>query len=137
MTRNFPIISMLAMIVISLALTDTTEASRVRPVYQPDLEIPCTMSLSKIKSAVRRGLTYRYWSATSKGGNRIVGTIYVRRHMLSVNITYNKRGVKVRYKTSENLKYRKRDGTKYIHGRANVWIQNFVIEIRRNLANSC
>ena len=135
MIRKFIILLMIA-IVPMLSVSSTAQAGVV-PISRPDIEVPCKMSHKDINKAIRRALVDKGWAAINKDKGHVVGRIYVRRHMLSVDITYNTKLVKIRYKNSESLKYRKREGIEYIHGRADGWIRNIVGLINFHLSNFC
>ncbi len=136
MIKKF-IILLMVMLVPMLSVSPAVQAARVVPISQPDIEVPCKMSHKKINKAIRRALADKGWAAINKGKGHIVGRIYVRRHMLAVDVTYDSELVKIRYKDSENLKYRKRDGVEYIHGRADGWIRTIVGLMNFHLSNAC
>ncbi len=111
--------------------------ARREPIAKRDVGVPCAMSLEKVKKGVRRGLTVRRWHAVEKEPGAMEATIYVRRHVLILDIIYDTKSVRIRYKDSENLDYKKRGEEKLIHSSANKWTRNVAIDIGRGLSSYC
>ncbi len=111
--------------------------ARREPIAKRDVGVPCAMSLEKVKKGIRRGLSVRNWHAVEKEPGVMVATIYVRRHVLILDIMYDTNFVRIRYKDSENLNYTKKGKEEFIHSGANKWIRNVAIDIGRGLSSYC
>lgn len=130
-------LSVLVVVVFSIFSLSTFSAGRDQ-ISKKDIEVPCEMDIKKVGQAIRAGLARRKWITVSKKDNSVVGTIYVRSHILSMKYIYDTEKIMVRYHSSENLKYKKkRNGVEVIHGKAVNWIRYVDLEIRRALAAHC
>ncbi|MCZ6658321.1 MAG: hypothetical protein O7C67_13585 [Gammaproteobacteria bacterium] len=140
--KSFALSYLLVPLALFLAGSPTAHA-RIQPVFNTDIDVPCKMGLQKVKKAIRSGLKvqggsfFGQWLAAEKKPGLIAATLYVRRHVLVLDIIYNTKAVKFRYKNSENLKHRKRGDVDFIHPNANKWIRNIVIGIDRDLSYNC
>jgi|LGOV01.1.fsa_nt_gb hypothetical protein len=71
------------------------------------------------------------WQMKKVKDGEIIGTIYLRKHMAQVRITYTTKDYSIVYKSSSNLNY---DSTKNtIHRNYNGWIQNLDNAIKTRL----
>ena len=107
----------------AFALTLTIMGCRANPVYNVE-GAPITISgkhTSKdVEKAIIRAGAGLGWRIKSIKKGHMVGSIYVRKHVAVVDITYNDKEYNITYKSSENLNY---DGST-IHNNYNGWVQN-------------
>jgi len=102
----------------------------VQPVYNVD-EAAIVSSMDKpiklddVKKAIIRGGSSLGWQMKEAEPGHIVGTLFLRKHMAQVDITYSTKSYSITYKDSKELNY---DGTN-IHSNYNGWIQN----LQRNI----
>jgi hypothetical protein len=126
----------LSVFLLSLSLSlvlFTTGCSGGHAVYNVK-EAPVTMrsenyTLSDVEKAIVKAGRSLGWQMQKAKPGHIIGTLYIRRHMAKVDITYNRLSYNIEYKDSDNLKY---DGTS-IHRKYNQWIRNLSQRIRSNL----
>ena len=93
------------------------------------IEIEAKHSSKDIKKAIIRAGAGLGWQMKFKKKGHIVGTLYLRKHVAAVDITYTKNSYNITYKSSQNLDY---DGTN-IHRNYNGWIQNLNRQIQAQL----
>ena len=93
------------------------------------IEIEAKHSSKGIKKAIIRAGAGLGWQMKFKKKGHIVGTLYLRKHVAVVDITYTKNSYNITYKSSQNLDY---DGTN-IHRNYNGWIQNLNRQIQAQL----
>lgn len=72
------------------------------------------------------------WKMTKIKPGHIVATLYLRKHMAKVDITYSNERYSISYKDSRELKY---DGDS-IHSNYNGWVQNLSNAISTQVYNS-
>ena len=107
----------------AFALTLTIIGCRANPVYNVE-GAPITISGKHTnkdveKSIIRAGASLGWKIKRIKDGH-LVGTLYIRKHVAIVDITFNKKTYNITYKSSQNLNY---DGST-IHNNYNGWVQN-------------
>ena len=73
------------------------------------------------KAIIRAGLGLG-WRIKEAGPGKLVGTLFLRKHMAKVDIPYSKAGYSLLYKDSNQLNYKPETGE--IHKNYNGWIQN-------------
>ena len=95
------------------------------------IEIEAKHSSKDIKKAIIRAGAGLGWQMKFKKKGHIVGTLYLRKHVAVVDITYTKNSYNITYKSSQNLDY---DGTN-IHKNYNGWIQNLNRQIQAQLTS--
>ena len=95
------------------------------------IEIEAKHSSKDIKKAIIRAGAGLGWQMKFKKKGHIVGTLYLRKHVAVVDITYTKNSYNITYKSSQNLNY---DGTN-IHKNYNGWIQNLNRQIQAQLTS--
>ncbi len=143
MTWKFFALFNLSVPLILLLAGSPTAHARVQPVFNTEIDVPCKMSLEKIKKTIRGSLRvqggsyFGQWLSKAKNPGLIEATLFVRRHVLVLDLIYNAKEVKVRYKSSQNLKHKKRGDKDLIHPNANKWIRNLVIDVSLGLSNEC
>lgn len=72
------------------------------------------------------------WQMKKVKPGYIVATLFLRKHMVKVNIHYSKTEYSITYKDSKEMNY---DGTN-IHANYNSWVQNLSNAIRTQVFNS-
>jgi len=107
-----------------------------QPIYNVDdaMIISSTnKSLSKadVKNAIMKAGTTRGWVIKEDSPGRLVGTLFIRKHMAKIDIKYSEKFYSINYRDSENLNY----GGSVIHQNYNKWVKNLQqdIEIELNL----
>lgn len=106
---------------------------RVNPVLNIEnapIEITSKHSSKDIKKAIIRAGAGLGWNMKAKKTGHIVGTLFLRKHVATVDITYTKNTYSIMYKDSQNLDY---DGTN-IHKNYNGWVQNLNRQIQAQLS---
>ena len=72
------------------------------------------------------------WQMKKEKPGHIMGTLYLREHMVQVDIQYSTKEYSIAYKDSSKMKY---DGTN-IHSNYNSWVQNLSNAIKTQVYNS-
>ena len=87
----------------------------------------CKLSTDKVLQGINAGLISKGWRMTTRDDKgHLVAEIVVRnKHTLVVDISYTRSSFEIRYKSSQNLKYKAlEDGTAQIHNNANKWMRS-------------
>jgi hypothetical protein len=116
------------------------EASRAAnpPVYVPDpIQVPCTLTMQKIRSVVRVGVLGRGWTVKEPGDGVVEARLDKDRYVVIVTITYDPKAVRIQYKDSENLEYEGSGAAATIKRGYNNWIKNIEKDIAVELSRSC
>lgn len=109
-------------------------AARQAPLVDPDpIAIPAKITDAQIAKSIRGALINRKWTVTDEKPGEIKSTLMVRDHKVRIDITWDKRAIKIAYVDSENLKYEVENGKKLIHKNYLGWINNLVTDISANL----
>lgn len=91
------------------------------------------VSLSKVEAAIKKGAMRKGWSTKKIKTGLLESRINVRgKHLVVVNINYNKNGYKISYKDSRNMNYDPSSHT--IHKNYNSWIANLEKNINYELS---
>jgi len=95
-------------ILLSLVLTTLT-GCRTSPVYNIEDQYIATNidnpALEDIKKAIIRGGGSQGWKMNADQPGHVIATLYIRKHIAKVDITYNLKKYSITYKDSTNLKY--------------------------------
>ncbi len=140
--KSFALINLSVPLILLLAGSPPAHA-RLQPVFNTEIDVPCKLSIGKVKKGIRGSLRvegggyFGRWLVKDKKPGLIEATLFVRRHVLVLDLIYNTKQVKVRYKSSQNLKHKKRGDKDLIHPNANRWIQNMVIDVSQGLSYEC
>ena len=89
------------------------------------------VTLHDVEKAIVRAGAGLGWQMRPVDPGVMEGTLYLRKHVAVVNITYDTRTFSIKYKDSTNLNY---DGTN-IHSNYNGWIENLSRGIQTQLLN--
>ncbi len=82
------------------------------------------------KAIMRAGLSLN-WQIKNVGPGKLVGTLFLRKHMAKIDIPYSKDGYSLLYRDSNQLNYKPDTGE--IHKNYNGWIQNLDRAIQSQL----
>lgn len=87
-------------------------------------------SMGDVRGAILQAGASLGWQMKIVRPGLIVGTLYVREHMATVEIPYDRRTYSILYRDSSNLDY---DGAN-IHSNYNGWVQNLSNAINARLS---
>ncbi|HSB48068.1 MAG TPA: hypothetical protein VLD15_00980 [Burkholderiales bacterium] len=123
-----------AAIVVAAAMLVAAGCRTPTPVYNvansPISTSKTNPSLDEVgKTIVQAGASLGWQMRQTKPGH-VLGTLYLRRHVAVVDITYSAKSYSINYKDSTELDY---DGAN-IHPNYNGWIQNLDNRIRAQLS---
>jgi len=105
-------------------------ACREKPLWNPGSVAVATSSREHMRNAIDLALRHRGWAIAKEEPGRVEATLYIRSHVANIAIEYDDKQYNITYLDSQNLKYRKKaDGTEWIHGNYNEWIENLVRDI--------
>ncbi len=93
------------------------------------IEISAKHSANDIKKSIIRAGVGLGWNMKVQKAGHIVATLYLRKHIAVVDVTYTKNSYSLTYKDSTELNY---DGTN-IHKNYNSWIINLNRQIQAQL----
>jgi len=130
----------------------------VKPLKNPEpVPIPPGLTQQQVVEAIKKGMSRRNWRIEKEEADKILSVIYVRSHVVKVNITWNDNDVRINYFDSYNMKYEMRKPRSripsddeydygstrndekevkpipYIHDRYNSWAKNLANDIRIQL----
>ena len=91
-----------------------------------------TPSLSLVTNEIIQAGMQLGWQMKKVKPGLVVGTLYLRDHMVKVDIHYSKTEYSIMYKDSTNMNY---DGTN-IHSNYNNWVQNLNNGIKTQVFNA-
>jgi len=89
-----------------------------------------TVSLKQVEEVIKRVGIKRGWSMAQKGKGHIVATLFLRKHMAEVDITYDTKSYSINYKDSKELNYS--EGA--IHPSFNKWVAYLEQDIKVQLS---
>lgn len=118
-------------IVLTVVATLLLGACRTAPVFNVEAQ-PIAISGSShtaddVRKAILRAGSRRGWVFSDEGPGKLVGTLSLRKHQATVDVTYGKDSYDITYRDSRNLNY---DSAKNkIHSNYNGWVQNLVKDI--------
>ena len=118
-------------IVVTLVATLLLGACRTAPVFNVEAH-PIAVSGSShtaddVRKAIIRAGSRRGWVFSDEGSGKLVGTLSIRRHQATVDVTYDKDTYDITYRDSQNLSYDAANNK--IHSNYNGWVQNLVKDI--------
>jgi hypothetical protein len=121
------------MAVIASALVLVSVGCRTVPIYTVDnspIDMDSKHSLKQVKKAIITAGATLGWKMKSTEKGHLVGTLLLRKHVATVDITFNEKSYSIKYKDSQNLSY---DGS-LIHSNYNSWVQNLDRNIQVQLS---
>ena len=119
----------------TIAATLLLGACRTAPIYnveaQPIAVSASTYTLEDVRKAIIRAGSRRGWTFQDSGEGMLVGTIALRKHRATIDVSYDKETFDITYRDSEELRYN--EGKGVIHTNYNSWIQNLAQDINLEL----
>jgi hypothetical protein len=99
------------------------------PINTPSGTAPSMSAVTKgiINAGIQKG-----WQMKKQRPGHIIGTLYLRKHMVKVDIKFNAQEYSITYNDSSNMQY---DGEN-IHSNYNSWVQNLSNAIQTNVYNN-
>ncbi|GAA0712665.1 hypothetical protein [Dokdonella soli] len=108
-------------------------AFRQAPLVDPDpIAVPPKTAEHQIAKVIKVSLLHRGWTVDSEKPGAIDATLHLREHVARIAISYDSANVRIKYLSSENLKYEIEHGKPLIHKNYLSWIENLVTDIRTN-----
>ena len=99
--------------------------------YEPNpIHVTSTTNKSKIRGEVLHILAVRGWEIDKDWEEFVEATKRKRRHTATVRVHYDRREVRIQYFSSQNIKYRYKNGKRYIHKIYNRWVQDLERDLR-------
>lgn len=125
MGRKVPVI------VVTIVATLLLGACRTAPVFNVEAH-PIAISgtshtADDVRKAIIRAGSRRGWVFSEEGPGKLVGTLSLRKHQATVDVTYGKDSYDITYRDSRNLNYDAANNK--IHSNYNGWVQNLVNDI--------
>jgi hypothetical protein len=118
------------------AILLTSCGSRVVPIKDVESSVygAGKFSVVQVKEAIQKAAKLKGWKVKEEGPSNILLIINVRKHEVTVNVTYNKSSYKIAYVSSENMRYNP-DGKNgpVIHRNYRKWITLLDAEIQKLL----
>ncbi|MFK7914341.1 MAG: hypothetical protein AB8B93_10540 [Pseudomonadales bacterium] len=112
------------------ALTFGTAAHALQAIQDiADSPVPAGLSTTQVKKAMIRAGARRNWIVRESGAGALEATLHNRKHMVKVDIQYNRKSYSITYKASANMKYK----GGLIHKKYNAWVRNLDQDIQREL----
>jgi len=115
-------------LVILSAFLIACKTAPLENVHDGVLDTPRGTSLNDVTNSIVRAGNGLGWQMKKVKPGMIVGTLYLRKHMAQVNITYDTKSYNIDYRNSSNLNYNKTDsnydGQTSIHPNYNGWVKN-------------
>lgn len=100
----------------------------------PDpVAVPAELNNKQIVTEIKRALVGRGWVVASEEPGTINATLNLRSHVARVAISYDAKQVHLAYVSSDNLKYKEKNGKRTIHKNYLSWVNNLMGDIYRNL----
>ena len=121
-------IAFVAMIILTMALI----GCRTAPVYnvtEAPVNASGKVSSNDVKKAIISADAGLGWQMKEVKPGHIVGTLFLRKHMASVDIPYSDKSYSINYKDSSELNYDNGN----IHSNYNGWVQNLDRAIQARL----
>jgi len=120
---------------LALILGGSHEAyARSSELNDPDpIAIPAGKSADDVARAIKSALATRTWVVSNEQPGKINATLNLRSHVARIEISYDATKVRIAYVSSENLKYKEKNGKRSIHSNYVSWIGNLVADISRQL----
>ena len=119
-----------AVLIAGLLFPESAYAARTRPVLNiENAPVPDGLTSKEVRNAIIQGAANRTWVAKRVEAGHIVATLHIRSHMAQVDIYYDENQYSIRYKNSDNLKYK----NGYIHRNYNGWIEFMNGDIQNEL----
>ena len=125
---------------VNFLLLQSPAHARSTELRDPDrTDFDCTLSTSQATKAIKAGMRQRGWSyKKGEKPGHLVGRILVRgKHTLWVDVYFDNKSFDIDYKDSDNLNYKVKNGTRYLHPNAISWMENLSNDIRNAAFEMC
>ena len=111
-------------------------ACRTAPIFDVEAQ-PIAVSSSSytaedVRKAIIRAGARRGWVFSDTDEGKLVGTLSLRDHRATVDVSYSKDSYDIKYRESQNLRYDAKKNV--IHSNYNGWVQNLVTDITVELS---
>ena len=111
-------------------------ACRTAPIFDVEAQ-PIAVSSSSytaedVRKAIIRAGARRGWVFSDADEGKLFGTLTLRDHRATVDVSYSKDSYDIKYRESQNLRYDAKKNV--IHSNYNGWIQNLVTDITVELS---
>ncbi|WP_331344367.1 hypothetical protein [Cellvibrio sp. UBA7661] len=118
----------------SIALMFSLSAQAAPLLVNPDpIAVPAGITEVQITSDIKRALVSRGWVVSGESKGKIDATLNIRSHSARIAIYHDLKQVRIEYVSSENLKYKEKDGKRYIHRNYLSWVNNVAGDISKNM----
>lgn len=111
-------------------------ACRTAPVFdveaQPIAVSGSSYTAEDVRKAIIRAGARRGWVFSDADEGKLVGTLSLRDHRATVDVSYSKDSYDIKYRDSQNLRYNSKRNE--IHSNYNGWVQNLVTDITVELS---
>lgn len=119
-----------AAVLLCAALLASHSAYALDPIVDiEDSPVPAGLTMKQIKKAIIRAGAQRKWIIRESSPGVMEGILNVRKHMVKVDLRYDRKTYSITYKDSVNMKFR----GGLIHRKYNAWVQNLNTDIQTNL----
>ncbi len=149
--------SIMKLVLVIIIVVMPAALAGVKPLKNPEpVPIPSGLTQSQVVNAIKKGMSRRNWRVQKEEAGKILALIYVRSHIVKVNIIWDEKDVHISYFDSMNMKYQMRTPRKssgndewyfgndakveeeakpvpYIHDRYISWTNNLANDIRVEL----
>lgn len=121
-------------LVTSIALLFSLSAQAAPELVNPaPIAVPAKLSELQVTSDIKHALVTRGWVVNNESKGKIEASLSLRSHVARIAIYHDLKEVRIEYVSSENLKYKEKDGKRYIHRNYLSWIQNLSSDISKNM----
>ena len=118
----------------SLALLFSLSAQAAPELVNPaPIAVPAKLAEVQVTGDIKYALANRGWVVNGESKGRIDASLSLRTHIARIVIYHDRQQVRIEYVSSENLKYKEKNGKRYIHRNYLSWIQNLSNDISKNM----
>lgn len=126
MQRIFTLLGVMVLLSISLSLNAAI-------LNDPEpMVIPPELTDKQVVTEIKRALVGRGWVVTDEKPGQLDASLSLRSHIARIAIEHGGDKLQIRYVSSENLKYKEKNGERHIHKNYLSWINNLSGDISRN-----
>jgi hypothetical protein len=97
------------------------------------IAVPAKLNEFQVTSDIKHALATRGWIVNAESKGKIEASLSLRSHIARIAIYHDLKQVRIEYVSSDNLKYKEKDGKRYIHRNYLSWIQNLSSDISKNM----
>ncbi len=121
------------LVLLSLNFTGCTSAQIQNVPEQSIAANKSNLTDKDVFTAIQRAGTQLGWIVKKVNNNTAIATLNLRKHNAVVTIKFNTKNYSIKYKSSANIGYNKKNNT--IHKNYNGWIQNLDNAIQAQLSS--